>query len=120
MTAARAIGEIRAMRCLTAFPAITSDEEEGRFLSAQAFAAALRTRFSEKDWEKLSDPDQLLESETRYRVPDSASNEPLFSGLEEGATRLPGFPGLSFRDPRATRRFSRPELSAVRSSSPAR
>ena len=91
MTAARAIGEIRAMRCLTAFPAITSDEEEGRFLSAQAFAAALRTRFSEKDWEKLSDPDQLLESETRYRVPDSASNEPLFSGLEEGATRLPGF-----------------------------
>ena len=91
MTAARAIGEIRAMQCLTAFPAITSDEEEGRFLSAQAFAAALRTRFSEKDWEKLSDPDQLLESETRYRVPDSASNEPLFSGLEEGATRLPGF-----------------------------
>lgn len=91
MTAARAIGEIRAMRCLTAFPAITSDEEEGRFLSAEAFAAALRTRFSEKDWEKLSDPDQLLESETRYRVPDSARNEPLFSGLEEGATRLPGF-----------------------------
>lgn len=91
MTAARAIGEIRAMRCLTAFPAITSDEEDGRFLSAEAFAAALRTRFSEKDWEKLSDPDQLLESETRYRVPDSARNEPLFSGLEEGATRLPGF-----------------------------
>ena len=52
MTAARAIGEIRAMQCLTAFPATASDEEEGRFLSSEAFAAALRTRFAEKDWGK--------------------------------------------------------------------
>lgn len=91
MTAARAIGEIRAMQCLTALPAITPDEGEGRFLSAEAFAAALRTRFSEKDWEELSDSELLLESETWYRVPDSVRNEPLFSGLEEGTTRLPGF-----------------------------
>lgn len=91
MTAARAIGEIRAMQCLTAFPATASDEEEGRFLSSEAFAAALRTRFAEKDWEKLSDPELLLESETWFRVPDEVRNAPLFSGLEEGTTRLPDF-----------------------------
>ena len=82
------------MQCLTAFPATASDEEEGRFLSSEAFAAALRTRFAEKDWEKLSDPELLLESETWFRVPDEVRNAPLFSGLEEGTTRLPGFSGF--------------------------
>ena len=105
MTAARAIGEIRAMQCLTAFPATASDEEEGRFLSSEAFAAALRTRFAEKDWEKLSDPELLLESETWFRVPDEVRNAPLFSGLEEGTTRLPGFSRAFMQGPAGDRPF---------------